>query len=113
VLGFNGAGPQGGFVVAFTFESKESTTIASGLDSAVVTSDRKKVMLVRGQSLSIIDAGAGAGAHETPVSLAPNFVSIDPVAEWKEVFEESWRMAHDLYYDSGMHGVYIFAVHKK
>ena len=111
--GFNGTASKQGILVEFKFESKEFATVSSGIDSATVTSDHKKVMLVRGSSLSLIDSGAGAGAHETPVSLTEYAVSVDPEAEWKEVFSESWRMARDLYYDPGMHGVDWAAVQRR
>ena len=112
-LGFNGPTPHAGLLVSFDFESKAASTIAGGIDSATVSADRKKLLLVRGPALSMMDASAGAGAHETPVPLGSVAVTIDPVAEWKEVFEESWRMARDLYFDPGMHGVDWTAVRKR
>ncbi|TGV03012.1 S41 family peptidase [Flavivirga rizhaonensis] len=32
-------------------------------------------------------------------------VKIDPVAEWKNIFNEAWRVNRDYFYDPGMHGV--------
>ena len=32
-------------------------------------------------------------------------VKIDPIAEWKNIFYEAWRVNRDYFYDPGMHGV--------
>ncbi len=112
-VGFNGPASKQGILVEFNFDSKEAVTVVSGIDNAMVTSDHKKVMLVRGTSFSLIDSSAGPGAHEIPVPLAGYTISVDPVAEWKEVFGESWRIARDVYYDPEMHGVDWPAIYKK
>ena len=30
---------------------------------------------------------------------------VDPMAEWKEIFTDAWRMERDYFYDPNMHGV--------
>jgi len=30
---------------------------------------------------------------------------LDPVAEWKQIFNEAWRMERDFFYEPGMHGL--------
>ena len=30
---------------------------------------------------------------------------LDPLAEWRQMFEEAWRMERDFYYEPNMHGV--------
>ena len=30
---------------------------------------------------------------------------IDPVAEWRQIFTDAWRLERDYFYDPGMHGV--------
>ncbi|MEM6770913.1 MAG: PDZ domain-containing protein, partial [Bacteroidota bacterium] len=40
-------------------------------------------------------------------------VKIDPVAEWKNIFYEMWRVNRDYFYDPGMHGVDWEAMKKK
>jgi tricorn protease len=112
-VGFNGPGGKQGTLVEFKFETKETSAVVSGIDGAVVTADRKKIMLIKGGGFSLIDSTAGAGARETPISIAQYSVTVDPVAEWKEVFAESWRAARDFYYDPGMHGVDWQAIYKK
>lgn len=32
-------------------------------------------------------------------------IKIDPIAEWKNIFNEAWRVNRDYFYDPGMHGV--------
>jgi tricorn protease len=30
---------------------------------------------------------------------------VDPVAEWRQIFTDAWRLERDYFYDPGMHGV--------
>jgi tricorn protease len=39
------------------------------------------------------------------VSLADLKVLFDPLAEWKQIFNETWRMERDFFYDPDMHGL--------
>ena len=32
-------------------------------------------------------------------------MSVDPAAEWKQVFMDTWRFERDYFYDKNMHGV--------
>jgi tricorn protease len=32
-------------------------------------------------------------------------MTVDPRAEWKQIFDEVWRLERDFFYDPNMHGV--------
>jgi tricorn protease len=40
-------------------------------------------------------------------------VKVDPRAEWKQIFDEAWRINRDLFYDPNMHGADWLAMKKK
>jgi tricorn protease len=43
-----------------------------------------------------MDKKINTGSFEAP---------IDPVAEWRQIFTDAWRLERDYFYDPGMHGV--------
>ena len=40
-------------------------------------------------------------------------VYVDPKAEWKQIYHETWRIQRDFFYDPGFHGLDIVAAEKK
>ena len=46
-----------------------------------------------------------AKADEGALDLGKMQVRIDPKAEWRQMFEEAWRIQRDYFYDPHMHGV--------
>src|SRR5207245_10331107 len=40
-------------------------------------------------------------------------VRVDPRAEWKQIFNEAWRINRDYFYDPGMHGADWKAMKRK
>jgi tricorn protease-like protein/C-terminal processing protease CtpA/Prc len=69
-----------------------------------LTPDGKKILIVRGSSISIVDASAGGGKAQT-VSTAGMTMTIDPRDEWNQIFTDAWRIMRDWYYEPTMHGV--------
>ena len=93
-----------GELQAFDLEKKALSTVASNVDSFDVSADGKKLLLRRGNSFAVADP-TGAPVAFSPVNLTPYAVTIDPEKEWRQIFEESWRVARDFFYDPKMHGV--------
>jgi tricorn protease len=58
----------------------------------------------KGQTWGITDAGKKPEAGKGILNVAAIEVKIDPVAEWKQIFDEAWRINRDYFYDPGMHG---------
>lgn len=83
-------------------ERKESEVME--LDNYVLSSDGKKMLYRKGQTWGIADAGKKPEAGKGILNLAAIEVKIDPVAEWKQIFDEAWRINRDYFYDPGMHG---------
>ena len=84
-------------------EKKQELTVSAGTFGFDISPDGKKLLLRQGGNSSVQDASAGATA-DSVVTSGMN-VLIDPRAEWKQLFNEAWRLQRDYFYDPNMHGV--------
>ena len=99
-------------LVSFDIDKQTGTRVASA-DGFQKSFDGKKLMILRGSAdVTVIDATSGP-TTAAPVSLAPYSLTVQPEAEWRQIFAESWRIARDFYYDPGMRGLDWGAIRKK
>ena len=84
-------------------DKRQEQVIAAGASDFDITPDGKKILIARGPGATVQDTSAGA-AGET-VNTAGMTTTIDPRAEWKQLFVNSWRIERDFFYDPNMHGV--------
>ena len=60
---------------------------------------------LRGPQYVIVPAGAPVKAGEGALRLADVEVNVDPIAEWKQMYHEVWRIERSYFYDPNLHGV--------
>ena len=70
-----------------------------------LSADGKKFLIRRGGSAAAVHEATAGGGKPTTVVTAGMTASIDPRDEWKQIFQDVWRMYRDLFYDGSMHGV--------
>jgi tricorn protease len=58
-------------------------------------------------------APAPAASSEGKLNLDAIEVRVDPRAEWRQIFDEAWRVNRDFFYDPNMHGADWPAMKKK
>ena len=58
-------------------------------------------------------APAGGTGGDGKINLDAIEVRVEPRAEWKQIFDEAWRINRDFFYDPNMHGADWPAVKKK
>ncbi len=74
----------------------------SGFD---VSFDGNRLIYSRGsQNWFIVSADAPAKADEGKLDFKKLEVAVDPRAEWKQMYRESWRIMRDWFYDPNHHG---------
>ncbi len=83
-------------------EPKESEVME--LDNYLLSANGKKMIYSKGQIMGIADSGKKPEPGKGILNLSAIEVKIDPVAEWKQIFGEAWRINRDYFYDPGMHG---------
>jgi len=99
-----GSDDEGNEVKYFDLEKREIKTIVSGIDGYSVAADGGKVFAVKGNSLYVIDVTADQKL-EKPLNTGDMKMTVDPMAEWKQIFRDAWRLERDYFYDENMHGV--------
>jgi tricorn protease len=101
-------------LIAFDLKKKTSTVLVNRLTDFQVSADGKKLLLQSGKSYAVVDAATGPVTPGTgAVNLAGITLTVDPETEWKQIFNESWRIARDFFYDPNLHGVDWQAVRTK
>ncbi len=76
------------------------------------TPDLKKVLVRDAGKLFVINS-AGPGKPGDPVPTSDMEIIIDRQAEWRQIFDESWRITRDGFYVENMHGVDWQKIHSK
>ena len=88
----------------YDLEERQEETLLTGVRDYLVSKDGTKILavtaggLVLGGSRDSIDAGKGR------IDIEAVSVRVDPRAEWRQIFDEVWRINRDYFYDPGMHG---------
>jgi tricorn protease len=76
------------------------------------TSDFKKVLVRDAGKLYVINT-TGSGKLGDPVPTSDMEILINRQEEWKQIFDESWRITRDGFYVENMHGVDWQKIHSK
>ena len=96
----------------FDFEDKKETDLGSvsGYD---VSDDRKKILFRKGSDYFIEDLNNVKIDSKNKLDLDGLKTNTDLHAEWKQIFDESWRQMRDYFYDPNMHGLNWKGIHDK
>jgi len=88
----------------FDLDKREDKTILTDVNRYWMAAGNSKLMVQRGNTFDIIKPEENQ-KFEKPLRLNEMEMMVDPVAEWKELFNDAWRLERDYFYDPGMHGV--------
>jgi len=83
-------------------KKEEKTVLEAGFFT--LSADGKKMLVRNGKTMAIVDAKADQKLDK-PISQEGMNDRIDPRAEWRQMFNEAWRVERDFFYDPNMHGV--------
>jgi tricorn protease len=89
-----------------TSEKTELIDIASEINGFELTQDGSKILITKGQSYYIVNAGIeSVNLDKGNIDLSGCKFSINPKEDWKQLYKDAWRMERDYFYDKNMHGV--------
>lgn len=96
----------------FDFEQRSAKLLRSGVANFSFSGDGKKLLLDLGRGrLEVGDANEKLDAK--PLATAGLRARIDPRAEWRQIFDETWWMQKAFFYDPAMHGLDWNAVYAR
>ena len=111
-----GGGPRGGAGAAAAVKVLDLKTLktSDGPKNVPVafTPDHKKCLVREGGKLYVTGFGGPAKLDE-PVPTTEMDMVIDHEAEWKQIYDESWRVTRDNFYVENMHGIDWNKIHDK
>ncbi len=94
-----------GSLARFDLEEREEKTLVSGVSGFALSGDRKSVLYASQGDWHIASAtGSEIRGGEGKISTDRLQVRIDPRAEWRQIYDEAWRINRDYFYDPNMHG---------
>jgi tricorn protease len=104
---------SGAALKRFDLAKRKSETVLSGVASYRLSATGKKALVVSlPANWSIINVDGPPSPGKT-LKIEAVDVRIDPLVEWRQMFDEAWRINRDAFYDPGMHGADWPAIRKK
>jgi len=91
-------------LLVFDLRDREEKTVLEDVDTYQIATGREKILVAKRMEYSILDAKPN---QKTDRRLATSELeaTIDPMAEWRQIFSDVWRFQRDLFYDPNLHGV--------
>jgi tricorn protease len=84
----------------------EPTLVAEDINGFDLSPDKKKLIIEKSSMLHVSDAdGSKVDSDKTKVDLSNWVFQFDPMDDWKQMFNDAWRMERDYFYDRNLHGV--------
>ena len=88
----------------YSFDSREEKIVMEKINGFKISADGSNIIYLKGNKVGII-ASDSEKSEGNDLNLSDLKMNIDPVLEWKALFNEAWRMERDFYYEPGMHGI--------
>ncbi len=91
-------------LVRFSFDDRKAKSLKQGVNAFSISADGKKLLLqyTRGK-LEIADANEKLDPKA--IDLSQLGMLVDPREEWQQIFNETWWMQKEFFYDANLHGI--------
>ena len=96
--------PTQGDLLYYDFDTREEKTILADVDAAEVTGDGQQILVTKKDVYAFLELKADQKLDKK-LPTGELLTSVDPKAEWRQIFNDAWRIERDMFYDPGMHGV--------
>lgn len=88
----------------FDLDARKEKSLLSGVQSFVLTHDHKKVLFTTEGGAWLTALGDSLDQTKGKLAYDALEVKLEPRAEWRQIFDEAWRINRDYFYDPKMHG---------
>ncbi len=96
----------------FDMKKRKEEDFLHGASGISVSADGQKLLFRQGPAWHIVGTAAAPKPGEGKIDVALR-MKVDPAEEWKQVFEEAWRIERDFFYAPNLHGADWPAVHAR
>ena len=97
----------------FDLKSKKLDRVMEGVTAFVLSANGEKMLIGQGPRFTIAPTMTPMRPGEGVLKLEEMEVWVDPRAEWKQMYEEAWRIQRDFFYDPTLHGLDYEGTKKK
>jgi tricorn protease len=109
----HGDGPQIHAVWRFALEKRETTEVLSGIGGYTISANGEKMLYRKGDSWLIATADDVKTSPGKTLNLGDLQADIDPRAEYRQMYHETWRIERDFFYDPNHHGLDLAKAEKR
>jgi tricorn protease len=95
---------QAGELHHYDMKARKDDVVIPAAEGFMLTADKKKIGYMLQGSFWIVPAAGKPEPGKGKLNLESIEVRIDPRTEWKQIFNEVWRINRDYFYDPNMHG---------
>jgi tricorn protease len=89
----------------YDLTARRSETLLPEVAAYTLSADGRKLLHTSGPNWSIVSTTARIDPAAGRIAVGAIQVRVDPRREWKQIFDESWRVNRDFFYAPNMHGV--------
>ena len=91
-------------IVFWDLEDREEETILDNADGYGLSANGKKMIVLADGKVAIVKVAAKQ-KMDKPLATSSMEMMVDPPEEWRQIFNDAWRLERDYFYDPNMHGV--------
>ena len=97
----------------YDLEEREDKVVCEGINGYVISADTKMMLTVADTTWSLVEVSDNIEPEKGTLGISTIQVKIDPRSEWRQIFNEAWRINRDYFYDPNFHGTDWHAMREK
>ena len=106
-------GPPGFTLHKFDMEKRKFEKVLDAIRALEISANGEKMLFRQGDGWFIASTTQPIKPGEGKIKTEDMEVYVDPRAEWKQMYNEAWRIERDFFYDPSLHGLNLQATMKR
>jgi len=91
-------------LLKYSAAERTASVFLPAFTQATVSNDGSKMLVQQGPSWSIVSTAAAPAPGQSALNVTGLMAKVDPLAEWRQMYHEVWRIERDFFYDPHFHG---------
>jgi tricorn protease len=102
-----------GDLARFDLTRRKEEVLLEKVNGYEISRDGKRVLVQQKEAWAIADYGDKLDPAKRRLAIDKVEVRVDPRAEWKQIYDEAYRLHRDWFYDPNYHGANLTALRAK